>query len=145
MSVTKLKEAVRRAVADRELAPLFDHFADDVEIAVTLDVVDTAQRVCKGRGEALAYLRASHDVMVVRSEAHEVFGTDDRIIAVLDHGLSVRPGLALRAECVLVLDVRDRKIGRLAIHHELKPVLQARGPAALDAAAAQSPPWSDAA
>jgi ketosteroid isomerase-like protein len=145
MSITIVEDAVRRAVEQRDLSSLVQHLAEDVEVVVRLDVAGTTHRECRGREAATAYLAATRDVATLQNDSHEVFGTDERIVAVVDQSVATGPGLAVRGECVLVLDLRGNAITRLAIHHELKPVLHAPAPAGDAAAEAQVRVWSDAA
>ncbi|HEX4882708.1 MAG TPA: hypothetical protein VFX05_01135 [Casimicrobiaceae bacterium] len=142
MGTMTVQEAVRHAVERGELAPLFDHFTDDVEVAVTLNLPASAHRTCRGRQSAIVSLGASDDARRPPRAAQDVFGNDERIVALLDQGLATGPGLAVRSECVLVLDLRDGAIARLAIHHELFPVLPAV-PAAVAGEAPRDPPHDD--
>jgi len=120
-----VQDAIAGVVDNADFRPLFDHFADDVELRVAVAASPVIHER-RGRERVLDYFTnggVSGTAPVER--APDLFASGDRIVAFVDGSVPLGAGVTIRSGCALVFDIRDGAIARLAIHYELSPEVDA--------------------
>jgi hypothetical protein len=119
-----VQNAIREATESADFRPLFDHFADDVELGITIVGGSGVSERYRGKRSVIDRLRSiAHGESRPIDEFPDLFASGERIVAFRDQRLAVGIGLTIHSECVLVFDVHDGLITRLSISHELSTVL----------------------
>jgi ketosteroid isomerase-like protein len=121
MSSCDIQDAIMEVVDNSDFRPLFDHFADDVELRVAV-AASPISHERRGRERVLDYLM-NVDVPGAApvGRAPDLFASGDRFVAFVDGSVPLGTGVTIRSGCALVFDVREGTIVRLGIHYELSP------------------------
>jgi hypothetical protein len=115
-----LLDAIRIAAEVADFEPLFDYFADDIELRVSIALQSPSSEKRRGRQSVIRHLRLRYGVGSPPSEAPvDVFGSANRVVACRSATFAIARGLRVRDDCALAFDMSDGLIDQLAIHHEL--------------------------
>lgn len=122
-----IEEILKRVIETADFRPLFDHFAEGVELKVTTSVGPAASHERSGRQSVIEYFRHVDEASTARVDNDvDCFAHGQRLVALRDDQVSMGDGWIVRSECAVVLDVRDDgKITNVAIHRELSPIIGA--------------------
>jgi ketosteroid isomerase-like protein len=122
-----LQATIERVVETADFRPLFDAFADDIELRVAIALRAPVCDERRGKKSVIGHLQKIGNADSPPSDnPPDFFASGERVVAFRDECFAIGGGLTLRSECALVFDVREGSITRLGIHHELSPVVDAR-------------------
>jgi ketosteroid isomerase-like protein len=126
MASKDLCELIRTAAEKTDFEPLFDYFAHDIELRISIALQASASEERRGRSSVIRHLRLRYGPGFAPSEEPvDLFGSGDRVVARRAANVAIGSGLKLRDDCALVFDIVDGMIDQLAIHHELSALLDA--------------------
>jgi ketosteroid isomerase-like protein len=122
-----IEDILKTVMETADFRPLFDHFAEGVELKVTTSVGPSASHERSGRQSVIDYFRHVDEASMRRvDKGVDCFARGQRLVALRDDEVPIAEGSIVRSECAVVLDVRDDgKITSVAIHRELSPVVGA--------------------
>jgi ketosteroid isomerase-like protein len=118
-----VQDAIKNAIDTGDFSPLYDYFADDVELRIAMAVGSSISDERSKRSVIDCLQKLAEVDLPLDDQAPEFVANGKRIVAFWDESLPLRSGLAMRDQCTLVFDVNDGLITRLAIHHDLSPAL----------------------
>jgi hypothetical protein len=121
-----LHDAIRIVAETANFDPLFDYFADDVELRVSVALQSQARDERRGRQSVIRHLQRLYSADSPASEEPvDLSSSGRRIVACRIASFAIGGGLTIRDDCALVFDIGDGLIRHLAINHELSTLLDA--------------------